>query len=160
MRNAWAAATPTFVHHLQSERHHHTLICLCRSIKMSTDSAGSSEERRQAELELDEIERRRHSNRHFLPPAFLAHGPKPAPPPTSHYQPKAEEMDPFSGAGADEIGLEYKNDNPIGLYGWRKRCLYFFVLLLVVVLVTNLALTIWILVVLDFSHVRTVLFLH
>jgi hypothetical protein len=49
--------------------------------------------------------------------------------------------------------LEQKNANPIGLYGWRKRCLYFFVLLLVVVIITNLALTIWILVVLDFSQV-------
>nr|XP_057936629.1 gamma-sarcoglycan isoform X1 [Doryrhamphus excisus]XP_057936630.1 gamma-sarcoglycan isoform X1 [Doryrhamphus excisus] len=32
----------------------------------------------------------------------------------------------------------------IGIYGWRKRCLYLFVLLLIVILVVNLALTIWI----------------
>ena len=44
--------------------------------------------------------------------------------------------------------------NPIGIYGWRKRCLYFFILLLVVVVVVNLGLTIWILVVLDFNLVR------
>lgn len=44
--------------------------------------------------------------------------------------------------------------NPIGIYGWRKRCLYFFILLLLVVVVVNLGLTIWILVVLDFNVVR------
>ncbi|XP_054651152.1 gamma-sarcoglycan isoform X2 [Dunckerocampus dactyliophorus] len=32
----------------------------------------------------------------------------------------------------------------IGIYGWRKRCLYLFVLLLVVMLVVNLAFTVWI----------------
>ncbi|XP_035240318.1 gamma-sarcoglycan [Anguilla anguilla] len=32
----------------------------------------------------------------------------------------------------------------IGIYGWRKRCLYLFVVLLVVILVVNFALTIWI----------------
>ncbi|XP_069495349.1 gamma-sarcoglycan [Ambystoma mexicanum] len=39
----------------------------------------------------------------------------------------------------------------IGIYGWRKRCLYLFVLLLLVILVVNLALTIWILKVMWFS---------
>ncbi|XP_045150002.1 gamma-sarcoglycan isoform X1 [Echinops telfairi] len=38
----------------------------------------------------------------------------------------------------------------IGIYGWRKRCLYLFVLLLLVILVVNLALTIWILKVMWF----------
>ncbi|KAM9811857.1 gamma-sarcoglycan [Syngnathus typhle] len=32
----------------------------------------------------------------------------------------------------------------VGIYGWRKRCLYLFVLLLIIILVVNLALTIWI----------------
>ncbi|XP_041668079.1 gamma-sarcoglycan [Cheilinus undulatus] len=32
----------------------------------------------------------------------------------------------------------------IGIYGWRKRCLYLFVLLLLIILVVNFALTIWI----------------
>lgn len=41
----------------------------------------------------------------------------------------------------------------IGLYGWRKRCLYLLILLLVVVILVNLGLTIWILVVLDFNTV-------
>ncbi|XP_073899824.1 gamma-sarcoglycan isoform X1 [Castor canadensis] len=41
----------------------------------------------------------------------------------------------------------------IGIYGWRKRCLYLFVLLLLVILVVNLALTIWILKVMWFSPI-------
>ena len=43
--------------------------------------------------------------------------------------------------------------NPIGVYGWRKRCLYCLVLLLIVVVLVNLALTAWILVVLNFNIV-------
>ncbi|XP_035682584.1 zeta-sarcoglycan-like [Branchiostoma floridae] len=39
----------------------------------------------------------------------------------------------------------------IGIYGWRKRCLYLFILLLMVLIVINLALTIWILKVLNFN---------
>ncbi|XP_042198055.1 zeta-sarcoglycan [Callorhinchus milii] len=39
----------------------------------------------------------------------------------------------------------------VGIYGWRKRCLYFFVLLLMVTMIVNLALTIWILKVMKFS---------
>lgn len=41
----------------------------------------------------------------------------------------------------------------IGIYGWRKRCLYLFVLLLIIILVVNLALTIWILRVMWFNTV-------
>ena len=41
----------------------------------------------------------------------------------------------------------------IGIYGWRKRCLYLFLVLLLVIIAVNLALTIWILVVLDFNLV-------
>ncbi|KAK7808802.1 hypothetical protein U0070_010846 [Myodes glareolus] len=41
----------------------------------------------------------------------------------------------------------------IGIYGWRKRCLYLFVLLLLAILVVNLALTIWILRVMWFSPI-------
>ncbi|XP_005103318.2 zeta-sarcoglycan [Aplysia californica] len=40
---------------------------------------------------------------------------------------------------------------PVGIYGWRKRCIYAFVLILMVVVIMNLALTVWILRVLDFS---------
>ncbi|XP_015670363.1 gamma-sarcoglycan [Protobothrops mucrosquamatus] len=39
----------------------------------------------------------------------------------------------------------------VGIYGWRKRCLYLFILLLIIILVVNLALTIWILKVMWFS---------
>ncbi|XP_022236440.1 delta-sarcoglycan-like, partial [Limulus polyphemus] len=39
----------------------------------------------------------------------------------------------------------------IGIYGWRKRCLYLLVILLMAVVIINLALTIWIIKVMDFS---------
>lgn len=39
----------------------------------------------------------------------------------------------------------------IGVYGWRKRCLYLLVLLLLVLLLVNLALAVWILRVMWFS---------
>lgn len=42
---------------------------------------------------------------------------------------------------------------PVGLYGWRKRCLYFFLLLLLVTMIVNLALTVWIIKVMNFSLV-------
>uniref|UniRef100_A0A1I7XIK9 G_PROTEIN_RECEP_F1_2 domain-containing protein n=1 Tax=Heterorhabditis bacteriophora TaxID=37862 RepID=A0A1I7XIK9_HETBA len=41
----------------------------------------------------------------------------------------------------------------VGIYGWRKRCLYIFILILTIVIVLNLALTAWIMSVLDFSSV-------
>ena len=174
MRTPCARATPTFVQrkrkHQAGKRHTLTISSFQRSI-MSANSAGSSggssEGRRQAELELDELERRRHSNRHFLPAGFFHHHdpratvvpPAAATNRSAHYRPQqAREFvgemdggDPLPSV-AEPVGL--KNANPIGLYGWRKRCLYFFILLLVVVIITNLALTIWILVVLDFSRVR------
>ncbi|XP_026208914.1 zeta-sarcoglycan-like [Anabas testudineus] len=42
---------------------------------------------------------------------------------------------------------------PVGVYGWRKRCLYFFLLLLLVTMIVNLALTVWIIKVMNFSVV-------
>ncbi|KAI6196972.1 hypothetical protein M3Y94_01170600 [Aphelenchoides besseyi] len=39
----------------------------------------------------------------------------------------------------------------VGIYGWRKRCLYCFILMLTIIIVINLTLTIWIMSVLDFS---------
>ena len=41
----------------------------------------------------------------------------------------------------------------VGIYGWRKRCLYLFVLLLMLLILVNLALTIWILKVMSFTIV-------
>lgn len=46
---------------------------------------------------------------------------------------------------------EDQNVYKIGIYGWRKRCLYLFVLLLLIILLVNLGLTIWILKVMWFS---------
>ena len=45
----------------------------------------------------------------------------------------------------------------IGIYGWRKRCLYLFVLLLLIILVVNFSLTIWILKVMWFSPVSVLI---
>lgn len=42
---------------------------------------------------------------------------------------------------------------PVGLYGWRKRSLYFFLLLLLATMIVNLALTVWIVKVMNFSMV-------
>lgn len=42
----------------------------------------------------------------------------------------------------------------IGIYGWRKRCLYLFLLVLITILIINFALTIWILRVMWFNTVR------
>ncbi|VDK41857.1 unnamed protein product [Anisakis simplex] len=39
----------------------------------------------------------------------------------------------------------------VGIYGWRKRCLYCFICVLTVVVVLNLALTVWIMTILDLS---------
>lgn len=44
---------------------------------------------------------------------------------------------------------------PVGLYGWRKRCIYFFLLLLLATMIVNLALTVWIMKVMNFSLVST-----
>uniref|UniRef100_A0A8C5B5P0 Zeta-sarcoglycan n=1 Tax=Gadus morhua TaxID=8049 RepID=A0A8C5B5P0_GADMO len=42
----------------------------------------------------------------------------------------------------------------VGLYGWRKRCLYFLLLLFLVTMIVNLALTVWIIKVMNLSTVR------
>lgn len=42
---------------------------------------------------------------------------------------------------------------PAGLYGWRKRCVYFFLLMLLATMIVNLALTVWIMKVTNFSLV-------
>lgn len=41
----------------------------------------------------------------------------------------------------------------LGLYGWRKRCLFVLICALISLIVTNLALTLWILKVMEFSAV-------
>lgn len=47
----------------------------------------------------------------------------------------------------DPAKVEYK----IGIYGWRKRCVYFLILLILVIAVINLSLTIWVMRVMDFN---------
>lgn len=46
-----------------------------------------------------------------------------------------------------------QSDFRVGVYGWRKRCLYCFICALTVVVLLNLALTIWVMSVLDISSV-------
>ncbi|XP_068601414.1 gamma-sarcoglycan [Brachionichthys hirsutus] len=55
------------------------------------------------------------------------------------------------GGGGGAPGPAPDHVSKIGIYGWRKRCLYLFVLLLLVILVVNFALTIWILRVMWFN---------
>lgn len=64
----------------------------------------------------------------------------------------AAQPNPLHQRGASECsGQVYP---AVGIYGWRKRCLYFFILLLLVTMIVNLALTIWILKVMNFTPVR------
>ncbi|XP_018331747.1 delta-sarcoglycan-like [Agrilus planipennis] len=43
------------------------------------------------------------------------------------------------------------NNFRIGIYGWRKRCLYVLILGLLIIVIINLALTLWVLKVMEFS---------
>lgn len=43
----------------------------------------------------------------------------------------------------------------IGIYGWRKRLVYFLILLIMVITIINLSLVIWIMRVMDFNLVKT-----
>nr|UXX21452.1 zeta-sarcoglycan-like [Calyptrophora lyra] len=47
----------------------------------------------------------------------------------------------------DPVNIIYK----IGIYGWRKRCLYLLILIITVITIINLALTIWIMHVMSFN---------
>lgn len=54
----------------------------------------------------------------------------------------------------DSDGNPYARYNfKIGIYGWRKRCLYLLILILMVMVIVNLALTLWVLKVMEFSSV-------
>lgn len=53
--------------------------------------------------------------------------------------------------GTDVERPENQRVCKVGIYGWRKRCLYLFVLLLLIIFLVNFALTIWILRVMWFS---------
>nr|XP_022902524.1 delta-sarcoglycan-like [Onthophagus taurus] len=54
---------------------------------------------------------------------------------------------PSAAPGTFEIGSNFK----VGIYGWRKRCLYILVLGLLIMVIINLALTLWVLKVMEFS---------
>ncbi|KAL3266382.1 hypothetical protein HHI36_010559 [Cryptolaemus montrouzieri] len=43
----------------------------------------------------------------------------------------------------------------IGIYGWRKRCLYVLILVLLIMVIVNLTLTLWVLKVMEFSSVSS-----
>jgi len=75
---------------------------------------------------------------------------------TPPYQPNAPQMGAYSLPHTTVVhsAAKQRPDSEIykvGVYGWRKRCLYVFILLLTVVIVINLAITLWIMTVLDFS---------
>ncbi|KAJ8984455.1 hypothetical protein NQ317_012520 [Molorchus minor] len=52
---------------------------------------------------------------------------------------------------SDPDTLDPKYNFRIGIYGWRKKCLYVLILLLLVMVIVNLALTLWVLKVMEFS---------
>ncbi|XP_017772517.1 PREDICTED: zeta-sarcoglycan [Nicrophorus vespilloides] len=50
-----------------------------------------------------------------------------------------------------QTAYESRYNFKIGIYGWRKRCLYILILGLLVMVIVNLALTLWVLKVMEFS---------
>uniref|UniRef100_A0A915P872 Uncharacterized protein n=1 Tax=Meloidogyne floridensis TaxID=298350 RepID=A0A915P872_9BILA len=75
-------------------------------------------------------------------------------PPPHGYQPPS-----VRGATPQQMTVVHSSAKPVpdsdiyrvGIYGWRKRCLYAFILALTLVVFINLAFTFWIMTVLDFS---------
>lgn len=59
-------------------------------------------------------------------------------------------------SGADFTQSSYQ---PAGIYGWRKQCLYAVILFILIVVIMNVALTVWILRVLNFNIVSISVFL-
>jgi len=61
-------------------------------------------------------------------------------------------------ASSEDINLDYTKRNDsytiqerVGLYGWRKRCLYILILFIIILTIINLTLIIWIIRVQDFG---------
>ncbi|RZF44382.1 hypothetical protein LSTR_LSTR007957 [Laodelphax striatellus] len=50
-----------------------------------------------------------------------------------------------------QVGMGRQPGPHIGIYGWRKRCLYLLILILLVVVIFNLALTLWVINVMEFN---------
>lgn len=55
--------------------------------------------------------------------------------------------------GRGTTSASANNGFHMGLYGWRKKCLYILILGLMILIVVNLTLTLWILKVMEFSSV-------
>lgn len=65
---------------------------------------------------------------------------------------KITEVVKMGGGQAQEYGTSVgQRKSQIGIYGWRKRCLYCFLLILLVMIIINLALTIFLMKVMDFN---------
>lgn len=69
----------------------------------------------------------------------------------SRRQDTNQSNDDIDYARHDPVNIIYK----IGIYGWRKRCLYLLILIITVITIINLALTIWIMHVMNFNLVRS-----
>ncbi|KRT83178.1 hypothetical protein AMK59_3363, partial [Oryctes borbonicus] len=63
-----------------------------------------------------------------------------------------EVTDAGSSRESHNLGVfDVKTNFKTGIYGWRKRCLYILVLTLLIMVIVNLALTLWVLKVMEFS---------
>ncbi|KAG7305430.1 hypothetical protein JYU34_009501 [Plutella xylostella] len=51
----------------------------------------------------------------------------------------------------ESIRNSYNSQFKVGIYGWRKKCLYILVMALMLMMIINLALTLWVLKVMDFN---------
>uniref|UniRef100_A0A8W7PKC2 Uncharacterized protein n=1 Tax=Anopheles coluzzii TaxID=1518534 RepID=A0A8W7PKC2_ANOCL len=60
------------------------------------------------------------------------------------------QADPTAGTGGSACRMQ------LALYGWRKKCLYALIFVLMVMIIVNLALTLWIMKVMEFSSVSDV----
>lgn len=71
---------------------------------------------------------------------------------------------PDSGGSNTDQCIQDNNEQrysfKIGIYGWRKRCLYILILGLLIMVIVNLALTLWVLKVMEFSSVNRKLLKH
>ncbi|CAG0913954.1 unnamed protein product [Notodromas monacha] len=54
---------------------------------------------------------------------------------------------------SDYDGQSRHGDSRVGIYGWRKQCLYCLLAVLLIMIIINLALTLWILKVMDLSTI-------
>lgn len=61
------------------------------------------------------------------------------------------QLDPRGLPRNTQDGLHSTYNFKMGIYGWRKRCLYVLILVLLIMVIVNLALTLWVLKVMEFS---------